>query len=625
MSRTTPVTLSDFPLSFGLLRMCTEGRPTEAKAIELIHTALDSGVRLLDTADSYCLNDKDLHYGEKLAAEAIKTWKGPRKEVRVLTKAGMMRPKGKWIPNGSPAHLRKAVEGSLLALNVERLFLLQLHVHDVRVPFEDTLSTLAALQKEGKVEHLGLCNVAIGEIQQAQRHFTVAAIQNELSLSVRKFGHDGTLSFTQQHNIPFLAYRPLGGIAKVEKLSTNKVLQPIAKKHKATEQQIALAFIRTISSNLIPLLGATKVSSLKSSLASLKIELDDDDKAVLNAKYSFASKVAAPAERSPSSPVKLPKGEKGEVVLLMGIQGAGKSETVEVYEKQGYARLNRDLLGGKLDDLIPKMHQLITDGQRRIVLDNTYPTRLSRASVIAAAQAQGIPIVCRFLNTPIHEARVNVVSRILDRYGKLLGPDEMKALSKTDPNLPPAAALKRWADSFEAPSLDEGFADIETIPFTRRKNPAHRNKGLLLDVDGTIRTTRSGEKYPRTADDIELLPGRKEALKKWIDDGFQLFFISNQSGVSSGKVTSEIVEAALARTIKLLGLPVAEAIFCPHPAFPVACYCRKPLPGMGVYLMRKHQLDSDHLVMVGDLKSDADFAQGLGARYLDVNEFFSQV
>lgn len=615
------------PLALGLLRLCTEGRPAETDAITLIHQALDAGIRLLDTADAYCLNHKDLHYGEQLARQAVESWKGPKKEVRILTKAGMTRPKGKWVPDGKPEQLRKAVEGSLQALGIERLFLLQLHVHDSRVPFEETLAALAELQKAGKVEHLGLCNTTVAEIQQATRHFKVAVVQNELSISVRKSAEDGTLAYTNQNDIPFLAYRPLGGIAKVEKLTGNKVLQPIAMKCKATPQQVALAAMRTAGTNVIPLIGATKATSLKSSIAAMKMKLDHEDLAALQKKYSFSSKgTTAARSTTPTPPAPLPKGERdaktGEVVLLMGIQGAGKSELVAEYEKQGYARLNRDVLGGKLEDLIPKMHELFELGERHIVLDNTYPTRISRAHVIATANEHGIPVVCRFLNTPIEEARINVVSRMLGRYDKLLGPDEMKAHAKTDPNLPPPAALKRWADSFEEPNVDEGFSKVEVIPFVRRPVAGHAQKGLLLDVDGTIRITKSGEKYPRSADDVELLPGRKEVLKKWIKDGYQLFFISNQSGVSSGKVTTAQVEAAMARTMELLQLPVVEAVYCPHKAFPVLCFCRKPLPGLGVYLMHKHRLAKEHLTVVGDLGSDEQFAKAIGAKYVDVNKFF---
>lgn len=603
------------------MRLCTEGRPAEADAIRLIHASLDAGIRLLDTADVYCLSNTDLHYGERLAKQALDTWHGPREEVRILTKAGMTRPQGKWLPNGKPEHLRQAVEGSLQALGVEQLFLLQLHVHDSRVPFEETLAALAELQQEGKVLHLGLCNTTAGEIEQAQRHFKVKVVQNELSLQVRKSATDGTLSYTEEQKIPFLAYRPLGGIAKVEKLATNKVLQPLAKRHFSTVEQVALAAVRSAGKLVIPLIGATRLASVQSSMQSLKIQLDASDRTALEVKYSFASK-AAPIPTMPPAPV-TGAAAGGEIVVIMGVQGAGKSELVTSYVDQGYARLNRDLMGGKLEDLIPKMHQLIQMGQRRIVLDNTYPTRLSRAPVIAAGRLHGIPVVCRFLNTPMAEARINVVLRMLAKYGRPLGPEEMKVHSKTDPNLPPPPALKRWADSFEEPQTNEGFSQVEVIPFVRRKDPSHQQAALLLDVDGTLRRTKSGEIYPRHADDVELLPGRREVLKKYVDQGYQLFFISNQSGIASGKVAQAAVESALVRTVELLKLPVTEISYCPHPAFPVGCYCRKPLPGLGVYLINKHRLDVSKMIVVGDMKSDAEFAAGIQAKYVDGEAFFA--
>ncbi len=98
-----------------------------------------------------------------------------------------MRPKGKWLPNGKPDHIRQAVERSLKALGVERIFLLQLHVHDPMVPFEETLASLAELQQAGKVEHLGLCNVSPAECAQASLHFKVATVQHELNVLTRKW------------------------------------------------------------------------------------------------------------------------------------------------------------------------------------------------------------------------------------------------------------------------------------------------------------------------------------------------------------------------------------------------------------------------------------------------------
>jgi hypothetical protein len=110
------------------------------------------------------------------------------------------------------------------------------------------------------------------------------------------------------------------------------------------------------------------------------------------------------------------------------------------------------------------------------------------------AHAHGAPVSILY-STPI--GRPIPRRRILDRYGKLLGPEELKELAKDDPNLPPPQAMARWAASFEAPHEDEGFSVVEEVPFVRRVDPQFTGKGLLLDVDGTLRRTKSGEIFPR--------------------------------------------------------------------------------------------------------------------------------
>ena len=620
------------PLAFGLLRLGSTDRPSEEQAVELIHQALDGGIRLLDTADSYCLTDKDFHYGERLAKKAVESWHGPKEEVRVITKVGMVRPKGKWKPNGSPKHLAKAVDGSLTALGVERLHLVQLHAKDSRVPFEDTLGALAELQKQGKIEHIGLCNVSPAELRQAMRHFPVASVQNELSILSQASAKEGMLEFTRDLGIPFLAYRPLGGYAKVEKLLKNRVLKPLVQKYGVSPHELALAAVLRSFEHVIPLLGATRPESLKASLEALQRQLTDEDWEHITKKYPFAGTPEAIAANAPRvTPPDLPAlepdqgpSETHEVVLLMGIQGAGKSETVEAYEKAGYVRLNRDQAGGKLDDLVPLLDELLSQGEKRVVLDNTYPTRVSREPIVTVSHRHGVPVRCRHLNTSIHDARINVVSRVLERYGKLLDPEEMKELAKEDPNLPPPAAMMRYMNTFEPPAEDEGFSAVDVLPFERRPQPEWTNKGLLLDVDGTLRVTYSGEIYPRTPDDVNLLSGRKEVLQRWLDAGYKLYFISNQSGIASKKLTEEDALACFDRTVELLGLPVEEIRFCPHRAFPVVCFCRKPMPGMAVDLMRKYQLDPGKLVMVGDMDSDEAFAKGLGIDYYHADEFFGE-
>ncbi|MBI4821439.1 MAG: HAD-IIIA family hydrolase [Deltaproteobacteria bacterium] len=618
------------PLALGVLRLCTTDRPSEADAIRVLHRGLDRGIRVLDTASSYGLDESDFHYGERLIRRALETWPGPeRGEVRVITKAGMARPKGRWVPSGRPESLRRAVDGSLLALGVEQLFLLLLHVKDHRAPFAESLEALAELQRVGKIRHLGLCNVGVPEVRQAQRHFEVRAVQAELSVMDRKASTTGVLALAKQLGIPFLAHSPLGGHADVAKLLKNRAMKPLAQKYGVTPHQAALATLLDLDGPLIPLFGATRIESIDSSIQALSLQLDDEDRA-LRAKISFEPTAEAlelirphevPSDLRPLHPGEVP-GTDPEVVVVMGIQGAGKSTRVKAYEDAGYARLNRDLIGGKLEDLIPELDRLLSEGQRRIVLDNTYPSWVSRWRVIRAAHGHRVPVRCVHLATPIDDALVNVVSRMLDRYDRLLGPEELAELARADPNLPPPAAMDNYAASFEEPDESEGFSAIETVAFERRVPIDYFEKGLMLDVDGTVRATLSGALYPAEPNDQKILPNRRETLDRWVSRGYKLFLLSNQSGIASGQVTDEAVKACFDRTVELLGVPVAAVRYCPHSAFPVSCFCRKPMPGLGVELIRKFRLAREHLVMVGDMDSDARFAAMIGAAYYDAKDFF---
>ncbi|MEZ4454485.1 MAG: aldo/keto reductase [Nannocystaceae bacterium] len=618
------------PLALGLLRLSTEGRPPREDAIALVRFALDQGIRILDTADSYALDDKDFHYGEALVRDALAGWGGPKDEVRVITKAGLARPKGRWVPNGRPEHLRRTIEGSLKGLGVDRIFMVLLHANDPKTPLEESLGALAELQREGKIEHLGLSNTSIPEVRQAERHFRVQAIQNELSVMSRASAADGMVELAREMGIPFLAHRPLGGHAKTANLLKNRAVKPIAARHKITPHEAALAALIAIGAPVIPVIGATKRESVESSLRALSVPWGDKDRSELASKVSFD---ATPESLAATAPPVTPEGlrplvagegpgDAPEVVVMMGIQGAGKTSEVDRYLERGYARLNRDLLGGDLEGVTAKLRELLASGQQRVILDNTYPTRASRYGVIRAAHAHGVPVRCRHLATPIAEAYANVVLRILGRYGKLLGPDELKELGKSDPNLPPPPAMAKFAATFEAPDVDEGFSVVEALPFVRRVDPGHTGKGLLLDVDGTLRRTKSGEIFPCDPDDVELLPGRREVLRRYVGEGYKLFFVSNQSGVASGKLSAEAADAAFQRTIDLLDLPIAEVAYCPHPAFPVGCFCRKPMPGLGIALIERHGLARDQMLMVGDMDSDHDFARALGVKYVDAAEFF---
>jgi len=121
----------------------------------------------------------------------------------------------------------------------------------------------------------------------------------------------------------------------------------------------------------------------------------------------------------------------------------------------------------------------------------------------------------------------SIAQRMVARYGMPLGPAEMKLFGKADHNLPPPVARQRWQNSFEPPGFDEGLAAIDSLPFVRGDPAEFTAKDLLLDVDGTLTTTKSGDVFPRHLDDVELLPGRSEVLQEWVAAGYRLFFGGN--------------------------------------------------------------------------------------------------
>jgi histidinol-phosphate phosphatase family protein len=632
------------PLGLGAMRFSTapkDGqRPDEIVSVAILQRALDLGLRLIDTADSYALDDKDMHHNERLIRRAVGTWHSPdRDKVLIATKAGLTRPGGRWAPNGRPDHLKRACEQSLEALGVDALDLFQLHVKDIRVPFEDSLGALADLHREGKVRHLGVCNVNATDLQKAIAILpkgAFATVQNELnpfdSASAR-----GVLALTREHGLTLLAHSPLGGHAGVHRVLKKDVLANIALRHglnanDSGRHQIVLAWLLTLGPHVVPVFGATRQTSVESSFGALQLALTPDDIADLDEAFPNAAalrneplpalpEVAHEQLELVSTPLP-PPGRDPEIVMILGIPGAGKSSLVKPYLDEGYLRLNRDLRGGKLDDLIPPLRNALASGHRRIILDNTYGTIKSRAPVIASGQAAHVPVRGLWLDTSLENAQWNVALRMLGRHDRLLSPEEIAAIAKQHPDTIPPVAQQTWLRNFEPPMMSEGFTQLEQRPFVRRPRPEHTHKAILLDVDGTLRMTRSGENYPRDAGDVMLKPRRRAVLEPFVANGYRLFFISNQSGISSGKVTSHQADLCFSRTIELLGLPVDDVVYCPHQAFPVSCFCRKPMPGLAVLLIERYGLSLSDLIIVGDMKSDAALAKALGVRYEDAAAFF---
>jgi aryl-alcohol dehydrogenase-like predicted oxidoreductase len=265
------------PVGFGGMPLSIDGRPAEPDALRVIHAALDAGVRLLDTADVYCLSDQDLGHNERLMAKALREWNGPRDDVLVATKGGMTRPDGRWERNGRPEHLRRACDRSLTALGVDRIDLYQFHAPDPQVPFAESVGMLAELQGAGKIQWVGLSNVSVDQINAARRHVEVVTVQNRLNPFFREAITDGVVEHCERLGIGFLAYSPVGGGRLNKKLPDHPLVRQIADKHRASPHAVVLAWVLEQASNVIVIPGARTVAHAQDSVAAGELRLEPEE------------------------------------------------------------------------------------------------------------------------------------------------------------------------------------------------------------------------------------------------------------------------------------------------------------------------------------------------------------
>jgi len=622
-----PMTSSDprkQPVGMGCMRLSTEQDRDETRAIELLHTAFDGGATFLDTADAYGLNDEDIGHNERLISRALASWSGDRSRIVVATKGGLTRPNGEWVPNGTARHLRAACEASLRALGVQRIHLYQLHAPDPRTPLPTSVKALDALRNEGLVDRVGVCNVNVSQIEEARRITDISAVQIELSLWHDTGLLNGVVQHCIEHGIQLIAYRPLGGSRRSRRLLSDPVLAEIASRHDATPGDIALAWLYGLSDVIVPTPGPTRLATLRSVIRAHDIHLTDEDRARLDATFPSGQATSATfrgAVPGASSDLPVAAARDGEVVLVMGLPGAGKSTVARDFVTQGYARLNRDEAGGSLRDLLPGLHALVSSGATRVVLDNTYVSRASRALVVQAATRLGLPVRCVWLSTTIEAAQVNATWRMVMKYGRLLGPDEMRKTVKRDVNAFAPGAQFRVQRELEPPDSSEGFSRIDTMPFERTHDSSMTNKALIVWCDDVLIRSRSGARAPVSADDVDVLADRAAVLRRHHDEGWRLLGLAWRPEIEDKTMTSEQAEASFARTRELLGVPI-EVLFCPHRGGPPVCWCRKPLPGLGVVFIQRHQLDPAQCIYVGAGPQDPGFARRLGFQYRDAQNFF---
>lgn len=254
-------------LGFGAMRLTGEGiwgPPKDRKAaIAVLRRAVELGVNFIDTADSYgpCVN-------EELIAEALFPYPAG---LVIATKGGWERPgPGQWTHNATPDHLRKAAEGSLKRLRLERIDLYQLHAPDNVVSFDASVGTLADLHREGKIRMVGLSNVTLEHIERARRIVPIASVQNRYSFADREW--DYIVDYCDRNGIVFIPWFPLGA-GRI----AGEILNQVATKHQAVATQVALAWLLQRSSWMLPIPGTSSIEHLEQNTAAASLRLSEEE------------------------------------------------------------------------------------------------------------------------------------------------------------------------------------------------------------------------------------------------------------------------------------------------------------------------------------------------------------
>ena len=516
----------DGQAGLGCMRLSTSPDRDEVRARSVVHTALDAGFTVFDTAHAYGRDESEYGHNERWLAAFLK--EHPKGDTaRVITKGGMRRAGPKWISDGKASTIRAQCEASLEALGKIDLYLL--HAPDSRTPLATSMRELEALRTEGLVKAIGICNVNRAQLDEAMEHAEISAVQLAVSLVDDSALAGGVVTRALERGLTVICHSPLGGPRKYAELSRQSWLAERAKVDGCSLHEWALAALMAIDRNVVVIPGARRVETVNSCLRATLVRLPEEASGVLR---RFVS---------PLTPTLSPAGER-EVVLLMGIQGSGKTTRVTAKLAQGYTRLNRDEEGGTLAKLHDKLGVMLRSGVQRVVLDNTYVTREQRRGVLEVAVKHGVPVRGVWHEIDLAQAQVNVVLRMLEVHGRLLPPEELKG--RTPDSLGPLV-LPRTAKTLESPADDEGFTELTRLPFTRRPWP-DGSAALFLGLE-------------QLANDGTWLPDAARAVAEWPEAPRVLL------GWKEG------------------GLTPPEGVInavCPHPGGPPICWCRPPLPGL---------------------------------------------
>ncbi len=552
----------------------------EDQAFATIAAAVAAGMTVFDTAHAYGGGVDPLGRNETLVARALMRCGGGER-ARIVTKGGMSRSGGGWVPDGRARAIRADCEASIAALDGLPIDMYLLHAPDPRTSWRTSVRALARLAEEGLARHIGLSNVGLGQLREALELAPVAAV--EVSLSPFDDGPErgGLIEACAELGITVLAHTPLGGPRRAAALARRTELAAVAGAHRATPAETALAWLLTISPAVVALPGARRPDTARSAARAAKLVLDDAGRDVLSRAFGRAH--ASPAARPRPH-------QEGDVVLIMGIPGAGKTRLAAEYVARGYARLNRDERGGSLRQLGDALDRTLASGSRRVVLDNTWLTRASRSHVVDAAGRHSVATRCVWLDTPLAQAQVNVIGRLLAQLGALPGPDELRALSRRHLGVITPTSQMRAQRQLEPPSDLEGLGAVERVPFVR-------GSALSPAASATLVAAAALER-----------PGWQDALERG-DRGVPHLVFDWRPGAAADALDAVVacVAAEVTGTV--------DGAVCPHRAGPPECWCRPPLTGLVLAFAHARRVDLSRSRLIGASHAHRTMAAVLGAEF----------
>jgi aryl-alcohol dehydrogenase-like predicted oxidoreductase len=319
------------------MRMSTDEDRDEERALDTIAAAAAAGITVFDTARSYGHDETELGHNERLVAAGLRR-SGVGAGARIVTKGGMTRAGGRWIADGRARTIRADCEASLAALDGLAIDLYLIHAPDPRTAWRTSVRALARLADEGLVARVGVANVNRTQLDEALELAPIAAVQVALSPFDDAALRGGVVARCDERGIVLIAHSPLGGPRRAGRLARNDALAEVAQARAATVAEVALAWLLDISPLVVAIPGARRPETARSAAHAAKLELDADDRTALA--RALGGLRTAPAAR----PRRL---EDGEVVVVMGVPGAGKGRIADELAARGYVRLNRDQRGGR--------------------------------------------------------------------------------------------------------------------------------------------------------------------------------------------------------------------------------------------------------------------------------------